>query len=364
MQDTGPGIPLSAQQRLFDAFTQADPSTTRRHGGTGLGLTIARQLVDALGGRLALQSEVGRGSTFSFTAAFGTATGDERGDSRATEGSLRAGPSAQRVLVVEDNQVNQMVAVGLLESVGYATEVAVDGLEAVTALADGHDFAAVLMDCRMPRMDGYTATRAIRAQEQPGHRVPIIAMTASALEGERERCLDSGMDDFLTKPVDSTRLHRVLRQWVGPESPPQDQPPPGDGPTEHVTPAKSPAPVERVDHGDVVDVTRVEMLHEMVKDGSSLFQRSSANFITHAQDHLAAIGRAVDQADADGLMAAAHKLKGSALNLGLPRVGAAAFELEERGRNGDLDGTVAAFAVLSREMGLALVALEQERIAR
>ena len=373
VQDTGPGIPLEAQQRLFDAFTQADPSTTRRHGGTGLGLTIARQLVDALGGELRLESEVGQGTTFHFTAAFGSATSDARAYQGAAAGSVPAPEGAPRVLVVEDNQVNQMVAVGLLESAGYTTEVAVDGVEAVTALEGGHGFAAVLMDCRMPRMDGYTATQAIRAQEESGCRVPIIAMTASALEGERERCLASGMDDFLTKPVDSGRLHRVLREWIRDTTSevgaPEPVAPPTTPPITATDASAEPlgtgcGNLPTVEQRAVVDVSRIEMLHEMVKDGVSLFQRSSGNFIAHAQDHLTAIGAALDTANADELMATAHKLKGSALNLGLPRVGAAAFELEERGREQRLDGATAAFSALSREMGLALATLEQERAAR
>ena len=358
VQDTGPGIPVDAQQRLFDAFTQADPSTTRRHGGTGLGLTIARQLVDALGGELGLHSEVGRGTAFRFTAAFGTASGDAREFQGAVAGSVPAPTNAHRVLVVEDNQVNQMVAVGLLESAGYATEVSVDGEEAVIALKGDHGFAAVLMDCRMPRMDGYTATRAIRAEEAPGCRVPIIAMTASALEGERERCLESGMDDFLTKPVDSARLHRVLRQWINDSG---DDTPATASSAPPVAGAPSMTPVER---DGIVDVSRIDMLHEMVKDGVSLFQRSSGNFIAHAQDHLSAIGAALQRADADELMATAHKLKGSALNLGLPRVGSAALVLEEQGRVGVLDGATAAFSALSREIGLAVAVLEHERAAR
>ncbi|GAA1476910.1 hypothetical protein GCM10009623_13560 [Nocardioides aestuarii] len=362
VSDTGPGIPDAAQRRLFDAFTQVDPSTTRRHGGTGLGLTIVRQLVDALGGEIQVTSELGRGSRFRFTADFGTAVGDAR-DEQGLPGTRTgvAPPAAtHRVLVVEDNQVNQMVAVGLLESVGFATEVAVDGVEAVEALAGDHGFSAVLMDCRMPRMDGYTATRTIRENEPAGRRVPIIAMTASALEGERERCLACGMDDFLTKPVDSDRLHRTLRHWVGDDETPKPVVPPA--PTVRETLAAEPASPPPV--GDLVDVERIEMLHEMVKDGISLFQRSSGNFIAHAPDHLTAIGAAVAEGDAEQLMATAHKLKGSALNLGLPRVGAAAFELEERGRSARLDGAEAAYATLTREMGLAVAALERERAAR
>ncbi len=370
VQDTGPGIPAAAQRRLFDAFTQADPSTTRRHGGTGLGLTIVRQLVDALGGDIELQSEVGRGSTFRFTSVFGSASGDARDEPFVPGGAVAAPTATHRVLVVEDNQVNQMVAVGLLESAGFATDVAVDGVEAVEALTEGHGYAAVLMDCRMPRMDGYTATRTIREQEPAGVRVPIVAMTASALEGERERCLASGMDDFLTKPVDSDRLHRTLRHWIAKSEGVTPTPAPPAAPTPAVpalddgVPASAPTGLAQPSAGAVVDTERIDMLHEMVKDGVSLFQRSSGNFIAHAQDHLTAIGGAVEDEDADALMATAHKLKGSALNLGLPRVGAAAYDLEERGRENRLDGASAAYTALSREMGLALAALAHERATR
>ncbi len=357
VEDTGTGIAAEAQVRLFDAFTQADPSTTRRHGGTGLGLTIARQLVDALGGELGLKSELGVGSRFWFTSPFGAATGDARGEEGPSERVRPADAPLQRILVVEDNQVNQMVAVGLLESAGYAADVAEDGLAAVAATAGDHGYAAVLMDCRMPRMDGFTATRAIRAQERAGARVPIIAMTASALQGERERCLEAGMDDFLTKPVDSARLQRVMRHWttddLGPVAEPAAEPNgAGPDPTDNGVP------------DDTVDVERIEMLHEMVKEGLSLFQRSSGNFIAHAEDHLTAIGAAVAAKDAEQLMATAHKLKGSALNLGLPRVGAAALVLEEQGREGRLDGSTAAYLALEEEVGRAVGALERERAVR
>ena len=350
VSDTGPGIAPEAQRRLFDAFTQADPSTTRRHGGTGLGLAIARRLVAAMGGRIGVESEPGKGSTFRFTARFAHAAGEVTRKPRPAGGVRPAGTARPRVLVVEDNQVNQMVAVGMLEHAGYDAAVAADGVEAVAALAVDDGFAAVLMDCRMPRMDGFAATRAIRAQERPGERVPIIAMTASALEGERERCLESGMDDFLTKPVDSVRVERVLHQWIA-----------GDDP---VPPAVDPSHPHDDTGPDVVDVERFDMLHEMVKEGVSLFQRSSGNFIAHAHDHLTAIRAAVDGADAEALSATAHKLKGSALNLGLPRVGHAAAELEEQGRAGRLDVAPAAYEALAREMEQALVALADARAIR
>ena len=211
-------------------------------------------------------------------------------------------------------------------------------------------------------MDGFAATRAIRAQERPerpGGRVPIIAMTASALEGERERCLEAGMDDFLTKPVDAARMHRVVRQWTTDGTEVLGARPDCEAHSETATTGS----IDGVPR-DVVDLARIDMLHEMVKDGVSLFQRSSDNFIAHAQEHLSAIGSAVRDGDAARVMATAHKLKGSALNLGLPRVGAAALLLEDCGREGRLGGTEEAYDALVNEMKQAVTALGHERAAR
>ncbi|MCW2794470.1 MAG: sensor hybrid histidine kinase [Nocardioides sp.] len=475
--DTGVGIPLDTQDGLFDPFTQADPSTTRRHGGTGLGLAISRRLVDALGGELSVTSEVGSGSTFAFTAVLGQPTSpsprrrttpaalqgrrvlvvDDNTTNRfilteqlsawemepvsvgsgtaAIAALLRAvddgepfeialldlylldtdgidlarriraepryrglkmvllssghdldlsaaraagisqsitkpvrhadlheslealvGPgtaepeaepadaepaTTQTVLVVEDNRVNQMVATGLLDSLGYHSEVAQDGIEAVEMLTHPHAYAAVLMDCRMPRLDGYDATRRIRQAEPEGTRVPIIAMTASALEGERERCLEAGMDDFLTKPVERAQLEAMMRLWARGET--------AAGPTPEGAPDE-PGP-------DVLDRSRVQMLDGLVKDGVSFFERTAASFLSRVGEQVQAIRDAVLARDAAGLTAAAHLLKGSALNLGLPLVGAAAARLEELGDEGRTDGAAEPLLQLAHEVDRAVAAL-------
>jgi PAS domain S-box-containing protein len=480
--DTGVGIEPEQLPQLFEAFTQADPSTTRRHGGTGLGLAISRQLVQALGGTIDVTSEVGKGSTFTFTADLARAQGaparrsraadpallrgrralvvdDHRtnrmileeqlgawgmtpvtvatadaalaavraaaaegepfevalldmllpdGDGLALAGAITAAagkaaprmmllssgqhvdpdaaraagiaesltkpvrhsdlldcvvglvgePAARaagaptpapagagtRVLVVEDNPVNQMVAVGLLENAGYLVDVVDDGMAAVEALADGHRYGAVLMDCRMPRLDGFDATRAIRAGEPDHARVPIIAMTASALEGEQERCLGAGMDDFLTKPVDPERLLRTVGRWTG-----RDEAPTAG------TASGLPATAA------VVDVERMRMLDGLRREGSSLFERASANFLAQAADQVADVRTAALAADSVALTNAAHRLKGSASNLGLPALGEAANALEELGlggRDGDVDQMVAA---LETQLERALVALAELR---
>ena len=481
--DTGVGISPAARATLFDAFTQADPSTTRRHGGTGLGLAISRQLVEALGGEIEVSSEVGRGSTFSFTAAFERARGaatrtpplprgltgrrvlvvDDNETNRfilteqltSWQMQVAAAPSAEqalaalrdaagegrpfevvlldlvmpdpdgltlarqigadpelgsptmlllssdqgvrpqaardagvhvsldkpvrhselhdalvgvatsdsagepaparrsrgpalgvRVLVVEDNQVNQLVATGLLEDLGCEVEVASDGAEAVDRLVGDHDFAVVLMDCRMPRLDGFDATRAVRAHEDGDRRVPIVAMTASVLEGERERCLAAGMDDFLTKPVNASDLERVIRRWSD------------DRPTERAASSSS-ASTGKPSGGPVLDEARVRMLHELKKDGVSFFERTAASFMARAGDQVVAIREAIDAGDAARLQGSAHQLKGSALNLGLPLVGAAAARLEACGDAGRTTGADDLLDELVREVERAVAALQE-----
>jgi len=486
VSDTGPGIAPGAQARLFDAFTQADPSTTRRHGGTGLGLAISRQLAEALGGTLEVDSEPGRGSRFTFTAplepaarvpqprqpgasrlrgqrvlvvddnatsarvlteqlaawgvdavavpsaeeavttlrqatlegrpfdvalldlvlpgtsglelarTIGAGPGPGRpqmlllstdrslGPEDTREAGLRGaldkpvrprelhdaladivdsdpvrdgdrpapatqparGPSlGLRVLVVEDNQVNQLVATGLLENLGCQVELADDGIEAVERLQGDHGFEVVLMDCRMPRMDGFEATRAIRTQEPRGRRVPIIAMTASALEGERDRCIAAGMDDFLTKPVSSTDLEVVVRRWTGTRLS-QRTAPAAAGPA---APPDGPADLDR---------DRMEMLSELRKDGISFFERTAASFMSRVGDQVLAIRDAVDDRDATRLQSSAHQLKGSALNLGLPRVAATAARLEAVGAAGRTGGTEELLDDLVRFVDRAVAALQ------
>ena len=235
-----------------------------------------------------------------------------------------------RVLVVEDNPVNQLVATGMLESLGCTVDIADDGMVAVARLTDNHGYDIVLMDCRMPRLDGFDATRRIRALESPDRHTPIIAMTASAMEGERERCLEAGMDDYLTKPVDPTELEGALRAWTDAATAP-----------------------------DVLDQGRVQLLAELVKDGTSFFERTATSFLARVEDQLTAIRVAVADEDAQELRAAAHQLKGSALNLGLPRVAQAAARLEELGDAGHTSGAGPLVEQTATEVAVAAAALRQ-----
>jgi PAS domain S-box-containing protein len=214
VQDTGIGIPPERHAAIFESFTQADGSTTRRFGGTGLGLTISRQLVEAMGGRIDLLSETGNGSTFGIELTLPKQIGVPRpATPQPSDRSAVPVPIGLRVLVVEDNMVNQKVARRLLEKQGCRTDAVANGLEAVEALAR-LPYDLVLMDVQMPEMDGYEATAEIRRREVAiGGHIPIIAMTAHAMQGDRERCLAAGMDDYISKPVNPGALAAALARW-------------------------------------------------------------------------------------------------------------------------------------------------------
>jgi len=453
--DTGVGIVEDEVTDLFEAFTQADASTTRRYGGTGLGLAISREIVEALGGEIGLRPNPGGGTVFWFTAELDGPVGtgidpdDEYGrswlagqhvlvvddnennrlilgeqlarwrvrsssvaDADAAElavaearaagdpydavvldltmpgrdgldlaralsadpvnaglrlmmltssgrpspeelaaagivaclskptlaGELRttllrevAGREQRpdgrvertsepatlyRVLVVEDNPVNQLVAVGLLGALGYAATTADDGEVAVEEMRTGR-YDAVLMDVQMPRMDGYAATRAIRA-EQSFH-VPVIAMTAAAVEGERERCLAAGMDDFLTKPVDASALAAVLERWVG---------------------SSTGAPARRTLRGvsangdnsaspiDGLATDRLDELRDLDPDNTAYLDRAIGNFVRNTPGTLDSIRQAIADEDPEVLKQVSHKLAGGALNLGVMAAGRTAQQIE------------------------------------
>jgi signal transduction histidine kinase/ActR/RegA family two-component response regulator len=221
VSDTGIGIEEVAQAQMFEPFTQADSSTARKYGGTGLGLTISSRLVELMGGTIGVTSSPGRGSRFWFEVPLAVAGQGEGRSARQThfsalgtrdaDGNLTE--EAPLVLVAEDNAVNQLLATRILDKCGYRSVVVNNGLEAVEAVERG-TYAAVLMDCQMPEMDGYEATRLIRSREAGQLHVPIVATTAHSMNGDREKCLAAGMDDYVSKPIRSEELLRVLESVI------------------------------------------------------------------------------------------------------------------------------------------------------
>lgn len=217
ISDTGIGIDRVTQEKLFTAFTQADGTTTRKYGGTGLGLAIVKQLVSLMRGALGVESVSRKGSTFWFEVPLGVASTGPKKKIEPVQAEQIPLRSA-RILLAEDNPVNQMVATRMLEKLGQRVVVVANGNQALKQL-EQDDFDVVLMDCQMPELDGFAATRILRDYEKQMSKIrtTVIAMTANVMAGDRERCLDVGMDDYIGKPVKLDELEIVLRRWLEPD---------------------------------------------------------------------------------------------------------------------------------------------------
>jgi PAS domain S-box-containing protein len=324
--DTGIGIGAGAAQRLFEPFSQADSSTTRTHGGTGLGLSICRELVEMMGGKIGARGEPGRGSTFWFTADLElheAATAPEPAPAPAAPE-----PAEVTILVVDDNAVNRMVAAEMLRKRGYRVEVAKDGEEAVAAAAADH-FAVILMDCHMPIMDGYDATRAIRAGEGDGPRAAIVAMTSDTVDSVRDACFAAGMDDHLSKPVTGEELGEAIERW---------------------------RPAEAKDDLDLGVLNR---LTEETGSGpdSELIRNLAGMFREDSKRGLKQVADALREKDAKGVARAAHALKGSSGQLGATRTEAISAELQAVAETGELGDAKALLRRLETAVDAAQSAL-------
>ena len=494
--DTGIGLTPEQQGRLFQAFSQADASTTRNYGGTGLGLAISKQLTEMMGGEIGVESETGKGSIFWFTArlekqpedvrtapsprtnlydlrvlivddnetnrsvlhrqivSWGMRNGSAEDGPRAlkmlraavdraepydlailddqmpemdglklarrikadpaiaatklilltslgrrredAEETRRAGIVASltkpvrqsqlfdriatvmgapaevdlsptpveassvarrgleeaedrpraHILVAEDTVVNQKVAVHMLQKRGYRADIANDGIEAVEALSRT-PYAAILMDCQMPEIDGYEATREIRRREGDKHRTPIIAMTAHALQGEREKCLAAGMDDYISKPVKSEELDAVLERWI-----PQTAPTPEPSTSEESTAAAT---------NGTINYAVLAGIRELQQEGEpDILGELIEGFLTDARVQLAALREAATQGDARVLEQVAHALRGNSGSLGARHMDPICAELEALGRLGDLAHAPVLVARLEAEFDRVREALTAE----
>jgi len=343
VRDTGIGIDPEQQEAIFEMFTQADHGTSHAYGGTGLGLTICRHLVEMMGGELALVSLPGQGSTFSVRLSLELASEPPAGEVRASDTVGVPLRYDARVLVVEDSRANRLVVRGMVERYGCRTEAVPDGRLALERLQaavepglsgdeDGLPVALVLMDCSMPEMDGYAATAAIRALPSPACRVPIVAMTAHAMSGDRERCLAAGMDDYLAKPLRIDELERVLERFCRRAEPLSEHmrwPSRADRSAVEVTMTGEEGSLK------VLDAT---YLPRVLGGSLEVLWEAVGSYLEDSPDLLDELGRAVDDNDLDQVRRSAHAVAGAAAMVGGRRLSRLAFALEAAAQAHDAAG--------------------------
>jgi len=355
--DTGIGIPSEKYRLIFEPFAQADGSTTRKYGGTGLGLSISSGLVEMMGGRIWVESEVGQGSAFRFALTLELATTTHASEAVLPPSTSPGAKRKLRILVAEDNNVNQRLAVRLLEREGHSVTIAGSGQAALDTFErhqlENTQFDLILMDVQMPGLDGLQATARIRERERgSGRRVPIIAMTAQAAESDRLRCLESGMDAYVAKPVRVSDLMGMI-ETVVPESvvPESEVVLGGNFMNGNGTSEEFSVGAQLLQLDEALALSRVGGDVELLKEVVELF-------LDDYPSSLEKIESAVASGDAKALEHHAHSLKGSVSTLGANRAFEAAFTLEKKGRSGDLTG--ASDGLL--ELQQALEALRPELI--
>jgi PAS domain S-box-containing protein len=316
--DTGLGISREQQNRLFEAFVQADASTTRRFGGTGLGLAICKQLVEAMGGDISVESDSGTGSVFRFRIR--VRPGDPAAI-RAEAPDIPAGEIAglsRNILLAEDNAINRMLIIRMLERMGHRVDTVSNGVAAVEAVGAG-SYDLVLMDMQMPVMDGATATREVRLLPGPQAGIPILALTADAIPNHRDEYLRTGLDGYLTKPVDWVQLARAIADLTGGAGLP-----PGAGEKADADPLPAPE-TDNFQNVPIIDDAKLDDLRKAV--GSS-FELMMNLFRESAREEFDALRSALAGGDTVTMRRAAHTLKGVAANLGANRIQVIARRIE------------------------------------
>jgi two-component system, sensor histidine kinase len=341
VSDSGIGISPEKQQRIFQAFTQADSSIARNFGGTGLGLAICTRLVQMMGGKIWVESEPGRGSQFHFTCQLAFQNSDAHSAPLSAPSTIAPQPASVlhgRILLAEDNPINRTVAINMLQALGHEVIVAENGRE-VLELLERETVDLIFMDVQMPEMDGLETTRKIRAREKTsGHHRVILALTANAMKGDRERCLEAGMDDYLSKPLRRSELDNAVKQWL-----PRAQ--------SRIVPRS----------GRILDM---QALRADYGEDEALLARVAGVFVEELPKWQGRLREAIESGDAEVLNRTAHTLKGALQHFGNTAAGELARQLEEKGRLRQTNGTRAILDQLEIELAQLVRELEQLRQRR
>ncbi len=352
VEDTGIGIPRERQKEIFEAFVQADGSTSRKYGGTGLGLTISRQLAELLGGELSVTSEVGKGSVFSLAIPAGLdVTKQSRLDINAAHISPCKTETEQcafsgNILVAEDVPTNQALMKSLLEKMSLKVTIAEDGNEAMQKALTGQ-FDLIFMDIQMPRMDGYQATKAIRTQ---GITTPIVALTANAMIGDGQKCIQAGCDDYLAKPVERRELRRIVANYL---------PSKNDTLSNTIDSAKSQvdkltyvccdqtvhAAADAEDGGELIDFN--QLLATLGNEAS--IREITLIYLADNEKYIAQLTEAVESGDAIAVRSKAHAIKGASRNFRAKRLMDIAAQMERAGREGNMEMAASILGELKTE---------------
>ncbi|MCD4720230.1 MAG: response regulator, partial [Desulfobacula sp.] len=348
VKDTGIGIPKKRFKTLFKSFSQADSSTTRKYGGTGLGLTISKQLCELMGGQIGVISKEGKGSEFWFTAIFKKQSeikgkqilikDDSKTNQRVLEKQYTVSENQNlkfKILLAEDNEINQMVALATLSKLGYIADPVYNGKQAVQALEKTR-YDIVLMDCQMPQMDGYQATKQIRNPQSRviDHKVPVIALTAHATKGDGDKCLKAGMDDYMTKPFQPSLLADMLKKWLPKHN--------SSSRNENKSP---PLEKEQVKE-EILDWTgfldRIMNDEDLAKD---IFNE----FLNETPKRIDKIHKGIDKDDTLVIKREAHTLKGSSANVGAIGLQNIAYQIEISASDEDLKKAASFFPKLEKQ---------------
>ncbi|MCE1225230.1 MAG: ATP-binding protein [Geobacteraceae bacterium] len=337
--DQGIGIPVEAQSRIFETFEQADVTTTKKFGGTGLGLTICRRLAELMGGRIWVESEPGQGSRFIFTVVLAPVGEDVviEGEGTSVAQSLEP-PKGLAILLADDVEVNRELAKAVLGRYQHRITEATNGQEAYDAFAGGQ-FDIVLMDVQMPEMDGLQAATAIRRleQERGAGRTPIVAMTAYAAKEDRDKCLTAGMDDYLSKPVKPAQMLEMLQRYCGAVVTGQQ-------------PEAVAAPAPAVAVEDEIPVYAKADLLERLGGAEALIPRFMGLFFKGVEPNMAALEEAIAEGNTDKVRTSSHAIKGSSANIGAMQMRETAAAIEADAKTGDISGAPAGLAKLKQQL--------------